>query len=825
MSNPTQPVPLAKQLINLQSRFAKGEVHDDDITALIHQCPGSRIAEQLQTFRYTQDEMYLEVSSSLAFRAMVYHQDIVVGAPVRFQGQLVPSPMPGEESDIPIICSRPLLFPQLLTVYWQDETAERIETDGKVHERVLHCDLQLTWDGVQHDLLCETGNKSFYWPRTEPVPYEIRPWLTKLPQDRTTLAVGIKRMGYILESLKGIRLIPTQIHDDGVQDLGVAVFPDTVMQNICDELGLEVQAIQLTIFFQDGSYFKGAAQSTSFTGKPVGFYGGVKRPHGASGESVSTRGSVMDCFELVPWTPSYSRQSSDYAGLDLPVRTKLPAPDTFVKASTGFPGYTKRLNQELLSCIGQLFRKVEVKGYAGKVGIGCTEEPVQFTVRGAGVNPGIRTMALLFSPALPVHTKIMKVKVLGICDPSIENHLIQLNVSEENEEWIQKWWIQWAGRDNDGDGLTLTSSADVLKHAVHWSEVEWVDTTQFKSQKDVMVESEEAAIRTATERIRLYGKRIGIYDKLARRILRQDPELMNGDVRFLLTHGIQASISAQKKNSNAEAFSGYQWLLEKLPEDAADWIFENVHDDIDAVSANTKLLLSSGVTSKEELEASEYLTQTRESLTKVAEAMPEHYNAATELLDLVMDFPTGEYAQLKQRGRTVWATTQARSNSQVIQQVFEFITRSKTLWRSVASNDKNLNPGFGFIPAARIIRTWAQEMALRVKPKLLMSAMVNEFSLNLLSNVLDVEDLQILGLGQGLYIPIATSKELQPGMVVTKGAIAALLAHPRYLDALCEGSKYRIEAVHAVSGLTWLTRNSHRCKLSTKLVELREVKS
>jgi hypothetical protein len=817
------PEPLAKQLVNLKHRFMKGEITDDDIDQLIEQRPGSRITEQLQTFKYTHDVTCLEISSSLAFRAVVYQQDILIGVPVRYQGKLVPSPAPGDGNDLPIIYSRPLLFP-LLTVRWQEDTVERYEHDGMTHERALHGDLELEWEGEMHDLLCETDKKSFYWPRTKSLPSEIQPWLTRMPQERTTLATGIKRMGHELDALKGIELSPRCVVSDGIWDLGVAVLPDVVMQRVCIELGIEVKVIQITIFFLDGSFFKGAAQSTTFSDMPAGFYGGVKRPHGVSDETASTRGSVMDAFELIPWSASLSRQTSDYAGLVLPVRAKLPSSATFMKATTGFPGYVKRLHQELISTAGRLFRKVEVAGYAGKVGIGRTDTPVQFIIRGAHVTDGMRTMALLFSPALPVHTKIMKVAVQCVTDPSIEKHLIQLNVSESNHDWIQTWWIEWAGRDNDGDGITLTTSSEVLDHAVKWTDVKRVDTTQFKSTKDTVADSNEEAIRTATERIRLYSKRIGIYDKLARRIVRQDPELMTWEIRLLLTEAIQRSISAQKKRSQAELFNGYQWLLEKLPEDAPDWIFHNVHDDIDEVSANVKLLLSEAINLPEQLEGNAYLTEVRKSLTAVAEAMPAHYQAATETLDLAMDLPKHEYHELKQRGRSVWATTQARSSHAVVDDVFAFIARSKRLWRSVASNDRKLNPGFGYLPAARIIRTWAQKLATRVNAKLLIGAMVNEFSLNLLGNVLAVEDLQLLGLRHGLYVPVATYKELKPGMVASKGAIAALLAHPRYLDALSDGSHYRIEAIHAMSGLGWLSRNSRRGKQSVKLLSLKEVK-
>ena len=128
--------------------------------------------------------------------------------------------------------------------------------------------------------------------------------------------------------------------------------------------------------------------------------------------------------------------------------------------------------------------------------------------------------------------------------------------------------MAYAGRDCDGDGFTLSTDPDILKNTKHYSEMEWFDTTAVKSVADSETEDAEMAIRTATERIRLFSSKIGVYDKCARRILRQSPDLMTEDLRNSISEAIQRCISAQKKNSGADKYQGYGWLLKQLPNDA-----------------------------------------------------------------------------------------------------------------------------------------------------------------------------------------------------------------------------------------------------------------
>jgi|FLOH01.1.fsa_nt_gi hypothetical protein len=825
MSNTSiRRVPLAKQLMTIQHDVESGVSGKEDVKSLAVSCGSTRLAERLTAYAYTDNTDDLSITAGEAFKAVVYQQNIISDAPVMYNGEIVPSPHLQDVDGVMAIYSRPLLFPELLSMFWQDTPVERYEIDGVSMERVRHSPLNLKWHDRDYQLLCEGYNKSFYWPATVPLPSEIEPWLTTLPQDRTTLAVGLKRQGIMLESLNGLSLLKEEIYTDSVFDLGVAVMSDDTFRRIKDEFGIGVQALQATIWFEDGSFFKGTVQSESLAKQPVGWYGGLKRPWGVNGATISSRASVMDAYEQVPWSATINRQITDYAGMTLPTHARLPSPETFIKASTGFPAYIKQLNEELVSNAGRVFRKCDVNGFAGKVGVSTTDKGVQFIIRSAKVRNEIAEMVLLFSPALPIHTNIKKVRVEFIHDPGIEHHLILLNVGETNMAWVERFWIQWAGRDNDGDGITLSASKELLAQAVHWTKIRWEDTTQFKSLPDEPLTSGGEAIRLATERIRLFSNRIGIYDKLARRIIRQDASLMTWELRLVLTEAIQRSISAQKKNSGADKFNGYSWLLAKLPKGSEAWLFENIHDTIDSISAHLKTVLSKGISDTALREEKEYI-QAQDALSRVSTMLPRHYESAQSLLSLVMEPSNVDYHKMKLRGRSVWATCQARQSKETIRDLFAFIAHSKKLWRSVHLNKNKDNPGFNYNSVVRVIRGWAIALNKRVDTRLLLSGMLNEFSQALIAKVFDVDDLKIMGLVEHVSIPIASTRELKTGMLLKKSQVASIIAHPRFLDALDDNKVYRIISIADFKGIDWLTRTSKIQKSSRLMLVLKEVRS
>ena len=820
------PVPLAKQLVNLKSDVEAGHATASDVNYLRKEVTNSSIGERLEAYSLTLDVNHLEISEAEACKAVLYASSVSVGNPVMYDGKVVPSPAIGTDSPIPVTFTREYLFKELLVMSWQDDAVERLQQIYGSEEVVRHAPLELAWEGIQYRLLAETLNKSFYWPSDVDIPSEITPWLNKLPQDRSTLVTGCKRQGINLDTLIGIRLMPDRIHADGVWDLGVLVLSDGEMTSIAEEVGVFMDASQGTIWFDDGSYFKGTIISAGLSDLKRGFYGGLKRPTGVTGESVSTRGSIMDNYVHVPWQPSMNRQESDYAGLILPVRAELPRPELFIKATCGFPSYRQALNDALVSSAGRLFQRIPVKGYAGKCAIGVNDDQVQFIIRGPKLKDGIKTMAWLFNPSLPVHTGIMKVKVALVSDATLPGNLIQLNVHKSNHHWISRWYIDYAGRDCDADGFSLTNDNIILDQAVCPSKLTYFDTTQFKSETDVSAGDEETAIRTATERIRLYAGKIGTFDKLARRIIRQNPDFMTWDVRVILTEALQRSISAQKKNSGANKFdTGYGWLLDMLPEGADKWLFGNIHDTIDDVGDHVSEFLQWQMTNRDIDPNNEPVYQQMgDTISQVSEVMADHYQAASEILELVQTIPKDSYHKTKEHARRMWAKYQARSTDVQISEVLKFIDESKHLWRSTYK-DSGKESVVGYRTAVRVIRSRALSLSMRVSSELLISAIVDRLSLNLAGQILDVDDLVHHGFaGQGIHLPAATSRELKPGMIGTKGVFASVLTHPMYLDALKEGRRYRITEVQSFTGISWNPRTTRRgAKQSTTMITVKEV--
>jgi hypothetical protein len=824
MSKPQAVViPLAKRLVSVRDDVINGTVDRSCVKALANEVQSTKVSERLETYLITSDASHLEVSQAEAFKSVAYATSPVVGAPVMFNGEIVPSPSPGDESPIPLVMSRSLLFPELLTMYWQDDPVERFEFNEGSQDRVRHAPLRLQWSGEAYELLGESLRKSFYWPTSVPLAEELVPWLTRRAQDRTTMITGIRRQGLSVLSLTGLELNPSQVYDDGVDDLGVCVLEDSRLQSLNDEIGLAADPYQGTIMFQDGSFWKGTIQSETSSGRTAGFYGGLKRPAGINGSTNCTRASIMDSYSLVPWSPSINRQTTDFVNMVLPVSIPLPSRDTFAKATLGFPPYVQQLNDQLISSCGELVRRAPVKGYAGKVAIGTTDEPVQFIISDPDIVENVHTMIWLFNPTLPVHTSLMKVRV-QFRKMSRPGTLIQLNVHESNHEWIERWYMKWAGRDVDGDGAVLTGDPVLMRTAKWPKEIKWHDTTQYKSNQDIDADDMPTAIRVSTERVRLYSGRIGIYDKLARRIHRQDPKLLTWELRVQLSEAIQRSISAQKKNSGLDKYDGYTWLLEQLPDGAQEWLFNNVHDHIDELEVRTRSFLREHQRKEVEDTSSLSYDALMDDLMDVVEELPEHTDAVREVLNLVRELPKDNYHRLKERGRQLWARYQADASKQQIGDVLEYVTRAKHIWRTGACVVDSDSFSVGFNQKILIIRTWARQLSERVSTRLLVGAMINHFSLNLLSHILDVEDLEPLGLTNGYYLPVATEKCLSAGLVGTRGSFAALVSHPYYLDALSEEKRYRIQYVHTLTGSRWSTRTTHREKQSTHIIHIKEVK-
>ena len=198
--------PLAQRLVSVRDEVINGTVNKSYVKALAQEVQNSKVCEQLENYVITGESDYLDISPPEAFKAIVYASTPVVGAPVMFNNQIVQSPAPGEDADVPLIVGRPLLFDEILTLYWHDPTVGRLEFEQGSQDRVRHAPFRLHHDGNEYDLLGESLCKSFYWPASKPLASELVPWRTRRPQDITTLVSALRRQGYTIASFNGLEL-------------------------------------------------------------------------------------------------------------------------------------------------------------------------------------------------------------------------------------------------------------------------------------------------------------------------------------------------------------------------------------------------------------------------------------------------------------------------------------------------------------------------------------------------------------------------------------------------------------------------------------------
>ncbi|MBT4361757.1 MAG: hypothetical protein HOD11_12390, partial [Candidatus Marinimicrobia bacterium] len=185
--------------------------------------------------------------------------------------------------------------------------------------------------------------------------------------------------------------------------------------------------------------------------------------------------------------------------------------------------------------------------------------------------------------------------------------------------------------------------------------------------------------------------------------------------------------------------------------------------------------------------------------------------------------PSDSYHRFKAKGRELYAKHQARASQNHIEEVLKFIVQAKSLWRT-GSLKNDSDDSLSYNQKINVVRSWSRVLSERVPTRLLVGAMIQHLSLNLLSNILDIQDLEHLNLLNGFYLPVNTQKQLQVGMLGGRGSYAALISHPNFLTALDEKKQYRIEDIHSLSGSNWITRTSHKSKQSTHLIRVKEVK-
>jgi hypothetical protein len=274
---------------------------------------------------------------------------------------------------------------------------------------------------------------------------------------------------------------------------------------------------------------------------------------------------------------------------------------------------------------------------------------------------------------------------------------------------------------------------------------------------------------------------------------------MSESVRFELTEAIQRSISAQKKNSGADKYQGYSWLLNKLPADAEDWLFENIHDDLDKVGKTTRDYLTRELYQRRHEEDQgipiESLGTMLDGLETVKHEMPGHYDSAVELLNLTQ-YPTKKaYRDMKAKGRQFWAKYQARADETQLNLVLEFITWARSLW-SKSSKEEH---GLSFSQSVRIITHRAEDLIQEVEPLLVIGAMLNYLNINLLGHVLTVENLKEVGLINGLFLQI-NHTHVEKGMAIDGSKLKRCI-HSK-MRPFINDCEYRVDEVYTIGKKT-----------------------
>ncbi len=282
-----------------------------------------------------------------------------------------------------------------------------------------------------------------------------------------------------------------------------------------------------------------------------------------------------------------------------------------------------------------------------------------------------------------------------------------------------------------------------------------------------------------------------MYDKAARRIIRQAPELMTYDLSSLFTEAIQRAISSQKKNSGSERFRGYQWILAHLPEGSESWLIPgdetlSDHDKIDALEPAFKSLGKSG------LSVQEMMVQAHKLLDTVKTIMPEHTREARNLLELLMEPDTETLDRLRNRGRNRFESVQSRTPRKAVIRVLSEIDECKLLWQSVAAGTAKYN--LTYQEASRII---AKRMGgvLKTDYAITLVTLLKEFPLTLLANILSIEELQMLKIINGQILPVWYTGRLYNNCLFSGAELQSMASHPSFGQCVRPESAYRIVAL------------------------------
>jgi len=849
---------------NLTELVQGGFLTDLDMEFLAKQRCGGTLGRKLREYLYLRKTEALRMDEKEIFATLVYKTSVDKDAPVYFNDKLISCPGLGVAAGIEPIFVRSWI-PGLLTLHWKDDRCEYKEGKNIIKKLAPQ---SLDWNGRNYRLVADSAHKSFYFESMNH-PQWLNHWIeSRLPQHKADLQTLLKRPGYLIQSMTGLTIESSDfrsrimtLQDESQLDVfaeqGAWVLPMPLYWKLASEVGVHtLTGFQGTILLDNGSYIKGALLPEELGLEP-GIYGGIKWSPGQKNKSATViLASVMTSFAHYPWTASMNRQQTDYCDAwdELPVRARDFDAELVQMALSGFPPYVKQYNNFLIATAGRLFRKINVDGFAGQIALGnCMTPDIQFQVY---LNPErhskfrdrhgeIMQAAWLPNPSLPINRDIACVRIQIVITDKVYDQLIVLNMS--NPDFVGNIYMAVGQDDGDGDGSTLDIEPAHVAKAVSWQNVRFHNTLQYKAQDDVPSVDSFTAIDVAFTRS-LKAQDIGRGDKLMRRILREYPGLNSAELQTAVTRYIQMAISSSKKYvGDVDDAWNQIWRLipVQIRTELHDKIDENktLHDGIDHIRESATDLINAQINlarcdDQNRIERQRMVHEKQAdfnySLESANSAMPEHSEAARELLNLVQDVDTEVYGRMRRKGEELMIMALRTGLSKEKVQIVEEELRSMNkIWKAAGKEKQEEHRGMSHDEAADLIKQSLSDLIIKVGAEIVYAAILVgpvRFSDGLLGRVLSVADLEYLDwrvptvrLLDGIFIPIVRQdKTIQIGAEITRKELQNCIAHPALLRGISADRNYRIKSIKPFKAAQWLSRSSqiqHNSMLLLHLVQ------
>lgn len=397
-------------------------------------------------------------------------------------------------------------------------------------------------------------------------------------------------------------------------DLGVWVMPDEQYAAVAS--GVEdspVGGLQVTAVF-DGKdsndvrqpwYFKGLIVPESLSAMPTGMYDGFKAlsANATYGSGRCVRLSVMRSLGAEPWGSSVNSQALTYVGLqdggeiagvtEPGVQFPLEHIAKFVLGVNGVGGFARELRDWCNAQVAQFGRKRSTDGVAGvALPVNRPKVDAEFVLLTDGKqgykNGEVLEAVFLWNPALPTHTDLMKVRVQVEHRKELSgSRILAVNVAQS--EFLDKAYIDHAGRDIDGDGFVLSFESHLVENAVRWQDTTLTNSTMWKATSVEDSTNPYKAIQESYER-QFNASKLGKFELQARRAIQLGVKM---DESFTIITKTVAGLDDELELTIREAYAGLiQMAISMQKKMVSDTLWDRVVDGLARALDNQKVTVA-----------------------------------------------------------------------------------------------------------------------------------------------------------------------------------------------------------------------------------------